>query len=186
MSDFEANRDRVLEELRLTLDEVDPAQVAAAVALLSRAERVFVIGVGREGLAGRGFAMRLMHLGFEAHWGWDDTTPALRDDDVVVMVNGSGNIGHLDYVFSRIRTTGAGTLVITGAPSEKTPSLASVALRVPGAVFRGTEPVVESIQPMGTLFEQATSMVLDLMVLELARVRHTDLASMVARHRNFE
>ena len=42
-----------------------------------RAPRIFCIGAGREGLAMRAFAMRLMHLGKPVHWIWDDTTPAI-------------------------------------------------------------------------------------------------------------
>ena len=39
------------------------------------AKRIFVMGVGREGIAARAFPMRLMHLGKEIYWILDDTTP---------------------------------------------------------------------------------------------------------------
>ena len=38
--------------------------------LILPVKRIFVMGVGREGIAARSFAMRLMHLGKEVHWIW--------------------------------------------------------------------------------------------------------------------
>jgi len=176
----------VVEELQATLARVDDAQFVAVAHVLALAERVFVIGVGREGLAARGFAMRLMHTGTTVHWGWDDTTPNVTADDVFVMVNGSGSIGHLDYVFGQVRPTGATTVVVTGVPDAATPRSADHVLTVPASVFHGTGDLVPSIQPMGSLFEQATGLVLDLLVLEVAARQGCALSELAARHRNFE
>ncbi len=177
----------VVDELRRTLARVDDAQFVAAAEVLSAAERVFVIGVGREGLAARGFAMRLMHAGTTVHWGWDDTTPSVAAGDVLVMVNGSGSIGHLDYVFGQVRAAGATTVVVTGVPDAATPRAADHVLVVPGSVYRGdANSLVPSIQPMGTLFEQAVGVVFDLLILEVAARRGLTFAALAARHRNFE
>ena len=35
--------------------------------LICKAKRIFLMGVGREGISTRGFAMRLMHLGKKSH-----------------------------------------------------------------------------------------------------------------------
>src|SRR5690606_3029711 len=99
MTALTQHAETVVAELRATLARVDDGEFEAVASVLADAPRVFVLGVGREGLAARGFAMRLMHTGTTVHWGWDDTTPNVTADDVVVIVNGSGAIGHLDYVF---------------------------------------------------------------------------------------
>jgi 6-phospho-3-hexuloisomerase len=57
---------------------------------------------------------------------------------------------------------------------------------VPASVYRGTGDLVPSIQPMGSLFEQATGLVLDLLVLEVVARKGRALADLAARHRNFE
>jgi 6-phospho-3-hexuloisomerase len=176
----------VVDELRATLARVDDVQFTAVADVLAAADRVFVIGVGREGLAARGFAMRLMHTGTTVHWGWDDTTPNITSGDVLVMVNGSGSIGHLDYVFGQVRATGATTVVVTGVPDAATPRAADHVLVVPASVYRGTGDLVPSVQPMGSLFEQATGVVFDLLVLEVAARRGLTFADLAARHRNFE
>lgn len=176
----------VVDELAQTLERVDEAEVEALVTALDEASRVFVLGVGREGLAARGFAMRLMHLGLAVHWGWDDTTPNVAAGDLFLHVNGSGTIGHLDYVFGEVRSTGATTAVVTAVPEAPTPRAADLTLSVPATVYRGAGDLVASIQPMGSLFEQATGVLFDLLVLRLAERRGLSFADLAARHRNFE
>lgn len=173
-------------EIADVLQRVDEKQIADVVATLTAAPRAFVLGVGREGLAARGFAMRLGHTGLETHWGWDDTTPAVENEDVFVLVNGSGEIGHLDYVFAQVKATGAKTIVVTGVPEAHTPQNADLILAVPASVYKGRGDLVPSIQPMGSLFEQSTLITLDLVVLMLAREKNLTFSDLAARHRNFE
>ena len=78
--------------------------------LIIKAGRIFVMGVGREGIAARAFAMRLMHLGKEVHWIWDDTTPGMHEGDLFIAVNGSGEIGHIAYTVKEAAKTGAFTV----------------------------------------------------------------------------
>ncbi|MFV0253191.1 MAG: SIS domain-containing protein [Beutenbergiaceae bacterium] len=186
MTWFQDDARTILGELGQTFDRIDAAQLDRVVEILAAAGRVFVIGVGREGLAARGFAMRLMHAGLEVHWAWDDTTPGIGTGDVLLMVNGSGSIGHLDYVFGQIKPTGATTIVVTGVPQEATPQAADAVLQVPATVFHGRGDLVPSIQPMGSLFEQACMVTFDILVVRVAERRRTDAAAMTARHRNFE
>lgn len=65
----------ILDEHRLAFEKQDLKEVVDLMNAIERANRIFVMGVGREGTASRAFAMRLMHLGKEVHWIWDDTTP---------------------------------------------------------------------------------------------------------------
>ncbi|MDR1237656.1 MAG: SIS domain-containing protein [Propionibacteriaceae bacterium] len=176
----------VVAEIGRAIARVDDTQFCAPAVLIEWADRNFDIGVGRAGLAARAFAMRLMHLGFTVHLGWDDTTPNVRPDDVLVMVNGSGRIGHLDYVFGKVAQLGAKTLVVTGVPDADTPRAATVALQVPAAVYLGEGDLVSSIQPMGSLFEQCVLITFDLLILELADRSGLGFADLAARHRNFE
>ena len=69
----------VLNEHREVFEKQDLDEVTLFMEQIRKAERIFVMGVGREGIAGRSFAMRLMHLGKEVHWIWDDTTPGMHE-----------------------------------------------------------------------------------------------------------
>ena len=164
-----------LDELRETIEEI------------IKADRVFIMGVGREGIAARGFAMRLMHLGKETHWIWDDTTPGMGENDLFIAVNGSGKIGHIHYVVEQAKNTGARILVVTGNPNEKTPLLADKTLFVPAAVFNGTDTrCIESIQPMGNLFEQHLFLLFDMIIMLSEKDLNLSHELMEKRHRNIE
>ena len=173
-------------EITTVLEQVREDEIQAAVDAISQAKKIVVIGVGREGLSARGFAMRLAHLGLNSPWGWDDTAPNLGPGDVLIMVNGSGCIGHLDYIFQKVHQAGAKSVVVTGVPGEHTPRQADVCVWVPATVYGGKGDLVPSIQPMGSLFEQCTWIVFDVMILVLSQKLNQSFAQMAARHRNFE
>jgi 6-phospho-3-hexuloisomerase len=151
------------------------------------ARRIFVVGAGREGIASRAFAMRLCHLGKETHWVWDDTTPSMEEGDLFIASSGSGKIGHIHYIASQAKKSGALVAVITGTPFEKTPSIADVVVFVPACAYNGTDNrVVPSVQPMGNLFEQHLFLLYDIIVLLLEKNMNLKHEELEARHRNVE
>ena len=156
------------------------------VGLIAGVKRVFLIGVGREGLSTRAFAMRLMHLGKEVHWIWDDTTQSICKGDLLLATSGSGEIGHIQYVVERAKSNGAEVAVITGTPDRRTPQIADCVLWVPACVYHGKENVVPSVQPMGNLFEQCVLIAFDIIVMQLAERLKQSKQDMEARHRNVE
>ena len=129
----------ILEEHRNVFEAQDTEELEKFLDYLKEVKRVFVMGVGREGIAGRAFAMRLMHLGKEVHWIWDDTTPGMCAGDLFVVISGSGKIGHIHYTAKQAKKTGASLAVVTGGPRGKTAQLADCRLFVPAAVFNGTD-----------------------------------------------
>jgi len=177
---------RAVAELGQVAERLDEGEITAFMEAIRRAPRIFCIGAGREGLATRAFAMRLMHLGKQTHWIWDDTTPAIGRGDLLIATSGSGAIGHVDYVVDRAKAQGADIAVVTGDPAGPTPRKAQTVLWLPAAAFKGKADVVESAQPMGTLFEQALLILFDQIVIALAVQLSMTWETMVARHRNLE
>ncbi|MBQ6375027.1 MAG: SIS domain-containing protein [Clostridia bacterium] len=178
---------RVLEEHRRAFEIQDIGELERLMAAIVAADRIFVMGVGREGIAARAFAMRLMHLGKEVHWIWDDTTPGMAKGDLFIVVSGPGQIGHIHYVAEKGKAAGATLAVITGAPRQKTPMMADLTLFVPAQVYNGTdERCVPSVQPMGALFEQHCFVLFDIIIIMLEQSLKLDHAAMESRHRNIE
>ena len=178
----------ILQELRRVFEELKEASLTAFVETIKSHNRIFFIGVGREGMVTRAFAMRLMHMGKSIFWVWDDTTPAMEKGDLLVATSGSGEIGHIDYVCRKAKEHGAFVCLITGSPSGDTAKhTADQILFIPAAVYLGKDEVVPSCQPMGNLFEQTTLLILD-MVIMLIENSEPDIsfASMARRHRNVE
>lgn len=177
----------VLREHQEVFEAQDPEELLDFIHAVMEAGRVFIAGAGREGIAARSFAMRLMHLGKETHWIWDDTTPGMRDRDLFLAVDGSGRIGHMDYLIRQALQTGAKVGVITGAPMEAIPQAADCVLFVPAAVYKGEDArVVKSEQPMGNLFEQHLFLLFDIIVMLLREEMGLSYEQMESRHRNIE
>lgn len=168
---------------RLNLDSLEEF-----LEVIEKHYRIFTIGVGREGLATRAFTMRLMHMGKEVHWIWDDTCPAIREGDLLIATLGDGQIGHLHYICERAREAGAYVVIVTGSPSGKTAqNIANQVFFVPAAVYRGKDKVVESAQPMGNLFEQTLFVIFDMIIIMLeGRNEQISFAAMSEMHRNVE
>ncbi|HCR43747.1 MAG TPA: 6-phospho-3-hexuloisomerase [Ruminococcaceae bacterium] len=165
----------------------DIKELGTFLELIKNSKRIFLMGVGREGISTRGFAMRLMHLGKEAHWIWDDTTPGMHEGDLFIATNGSGKIGHITYVVEQAKKAGAKVAVVTGSPHQTCPKLADFTLFVPAAVFNGTdERAVPSVQPMGNLFEQHLYMLFDIIIMMLEDELQVSNTEMEGRHRNIE
>ena len=177
----------VLAEHRAVFAAQDEAELEIFIQEIMAAQRIFVTRAGREGIAARSFAMRLMHLGKETYWLWDDTTPGMKAGDLFLAINGSGKIGHIDYLLDQAGRTGARRLVVTGAPAERTPQEAEQVLFLPACVYKGTDPrVIRSVQPMGNLFEQHLFLLFDILVILLEERMKVTPAAMESRHRNIE
>jgi 6-phospho-3-hexuloisomerase len=173
-------------ELEKVFDKIDDSQVAAFIEAIRNAKRIILIGAGREGLATRAFTMRLMHLGLDAHWIWDDTTPGIGQGDLLIATSGSGEIGHIHYVVETAKKRGAGIALVTGDPHKRTAEIADLILFVPASVYLGSADVVLSVQPMGNLFEQALLITFDMIIIILRDRLEITLEAMEKMHRNLE
>ena len=177
----------ILKEYAEVFDRLDDKLVDEFIELLKKHDRIFFIGVGREGMMTRGFAMRLMHMGKEAHWIWDDTTPGIQEGDLLVATNGGGDIGHINYVCEQAKNAGATIAIISGSPSGSCSKYADFMFFIPACVYRGKDEVVPSIQPMGNLFEQCLLIVSDLIIMKMVdEDPEQSFEKMSARHRNVE
>ncbi|TCS81234.1 SIS domain-containing protein [Muricomes intestini] len=179
---------RILEEHRQVFEKIDQDGMREFINEVKNHNRIFLIGVGREGMATRAFAMRLMHMGKEIHWIWDDTTPSIGEGDLLIATLGDGRIGHINYICERAKEAGAMIYTVTGSPSGNTAkNVADKVFFVPAAVYRGTDDVVPSFQPMGNLFEQCLLIIFDMIVMMIvSETPELSFEKMSHRHRNVE
>ena len=179
---------KIIDEYRQVFELLDETGLRRFIEKVKASQRVFCIGVGREGMMTRAFAMRLMHMGKEVHWIWDDTTPHIGEGDLLIATLGDGRIGHIDYVCRRAKEAGAYIYVVTGSPSGETAAdVADDVFFVPAAVYRGTDPVVPSFQPMGNLFEQCLLITFDIVIMMIVdETPELTFEKMSHNHRNVE
>jgi 6-phospho-3-hexuloisomerase len=180
--------DPLLDELRRALHSANPDDLDQARRLVLGARRIFVAGKGRSGLQMEAFAMRLMHLGLSTHVVGDVTTPGIASGDLLVIGSGSGRTASLVCHAERAHQLQVPVLLFTAAQDSPIHAFADGIVRIDAPTPKIDEDYAfqASILPMGSLFEQALGLLLDLIVLMLMRDLDVDGGQMFSRHANLE
>jgi len=146
--------------------------------------RILVMGAGRSGLVGRAFAMRLLHLGYNAYVLGETIVPAIREGDIVIAISGSGKTKLIVTAAEAAKEAKARLIAVTSYPDSPLGRLADLVIEVPGRTKYSNETdyfarqilgMTEPLAPLGTLFEDTTMIVLDGIVAELMiRLKKTE------------
>ncbi|MFB5191236.1 6-phospho-3-hexuloisomerase [Alicyclobacillus fastidiosus] len=176
----------IVNEIEAVLRHLDTDRVNDIALRLVQAPRIFVVGEGRSGLMGRAFAMRLMHLGATSFVVGETITPAIQADDVLVAISGSGKTEQVVRVSEKAKSAGA---MVVGVSTNALSDLAAVAdtlLLIPAATKYRAAGEQESVQPLGSLFDQCVHVALDAISLRYAAANREDNGSAFVRHSNME
>jgi len=183
---YESNYRRILEELDFVLSNVDAAEIDALADEILSARTVVVVGAGRVGMAGRGFAMRLGHLGLRAYALGDSTLPSIGPGDLLLIASGSGETQTILDIALIGKRNGARLGLITGRRDSRIGRLADVFIEMRVPTKAGAVQGFSTIQPMTTLNEQALQILFDAMVLRLMTKTGETEETMWNRHSNLE
>jgi len=155
--------------------------------MIEAAERIFCAGAGRSGLAVRGFAMRLMHLGKTVHVMGDVTTPGVRTSDLLIVASGSGRTASLVAAVEKAKEIGVKVLLLTIDPDSPIGKMAdfSVKFPAPSEKVKGGGYAV-SIQPLGALFEQSLLIFMDSLIVTIMNRSNQTSSIMFKNHANLE
>jgi 6-phospho-3-hexuloisomerase len=175
----------VLAENRHVLEKIDHASVESLAKAILEAERIFVAGEGRSGLAIRMVAMRLMHLGRQVHVVGETTTPSLRKGDLFLVCSGSGKTGTVAILTTTAKNAGAMVVAITAEHGSPVASAAHLVVRIEAAAKQDLSGIY-SKQFAGSLFEQAALLLFDAMFHVLSRRLEKDPRTLWRQHANAE
>ncbi|KAJ0969210.1 hypothetical protein J5N97_022087 [Dioscorea zingiberensis] len=157
--------------------------------------RIFVHGVGREGLMLRALCMRLYHLGLPAHPVGDVTTPPASSGDLLIASAGPGGFSTVDAICRVARSAGARVVVITAQPESGSEArrCADAVAYLPARTMadeeedeRGSDAPRGVKLPMGSLYEGAMFVLFEMLVLKLSDVLGLTPAQLRFRHTNLE
>ena len=173
--------DAILDENRHLLQDLDKEAVDALVRRILTARNVFCSAHGRSGFILRCFCMRLMHLGSNAHFCGETVTPALGREDLLIVLSGSGETPSTVEAVRSAKERGTYTIGILGNLDSSIGSLVDGSVHLPGTtkLCRKSEP--QSVQMSGSLFEQASFLLLEAVVLALYQ-ETIDMGSVSPRH----
>ena len=153
---------------------------------IAAARRIALYGAGREGLAIRGFAMRLYHMGRDAHVVGDMSTPPIGPGDLLIVTSGQGALPTADTFLDIATAAGARTAIVTAQPAGRSAEKAEIRVVIPAQTMADDRGTRVSVLPMGSLFEFAETIFFELVILKLRERFGENAESMRARHTNLE
>ena len=146
----------------------------ATAALAGPGHRWFTAGQGRSGLVAAMVAMRLMHVGHDAHLVGEATAPSIRAGDGIILFSRSGTTPVTVSQAQTAGSEGATVLAVTENAASPLAQAAKLVLRVPAG---------PSQQFGGSRFEQSALVLLDAIMFSLAPAPESQ-RTMQYRHDN--
>ena len=181
----------VKEEIKRIIDwmgaqELDDQQIEAVVKEIlstqddkgNNIKKIFVAGWGRSGFVGEAFAMRLVHLKFNARYITEATLPALNKGDLFFVISGAGK--SLKGQIETALEIGTKLISVTSLAGSIGARLADIKFIIPGrkedeegAALNFFERQMKGIPvfPLGTAFELLTMVVLDAIIAKIGAIK---------------
>lgn len=185
MDDVRTAAQQALDELAQCFDGMQADAPLVLAQEMLEAKTIVCFGMGREGLMVRAFCMRLMHLGLDAHMAGDVTTPPIGPGDALFLSTGPGDLLLARSMMELARDAGARVIAITAQPDGPDLRLVDRVIHLPAQTMADDQGS-ESVLPMGTAFEIAMLVFLDLVAIELRRRTGQSMDDLRARHYNLE
>ena len=183
---FRSRLHAIISELQSVLNQVDVRSVDELAQGLLRARKIFIYGQGRTGHVSRTFAVRLMHLGMNAHFVGETTTPPITRRDLCLVNSGTGQTRFVYHVAAAAKEAGARLATITAHPEARIAAMADIVVVIPAPTKGEVNRNKTTRQPPGSLFEQATLLLMDTLVLVLMDRLHLTSNKLAKRHTNIE
>lgn len=174
----------VVDEVNEVMALVDETQLVAAEKIIDKNKRIFILGAGRSGLMAKGFAMRLMHIGYSVFVIGETITPSIQAGDVLVSVSGSGKTGSVLDPSKKAKENGVKLVAVTSDANSPLGQIGDATIVVPGATKSGDG--VKSIQLLSTLFDQSVHITLDVLCLMLSYRDNISNETAKSTHSNME
>jgi len=168
----------ILNEVKTAIEKVDDSKVDEIVDAIIAAKTIFIYGVGRSGLVGKSFAVRLVQMGLDVHFVGDMTTPIVESNDLVIIISNTGETMSAVQTANIVRRIGAKVVCVTSAAHSKLGSASNIILEITPC----RDEQRKKYAPLGTLFEVATLIMMDSLVPMLMTRLNQNEGSLRRRH----
>nr|WP_279232995.1 SIS domain-containing protein [Fonticella tunisiensis] len=145
-------------------------------------KRIFVDVEGRSGLMGKGFAMRLMHLGYTVYSVGETITPAVDKGDIYFSISSSGESDNVVVNTKKAKNKDCHVIVVTSKEISTLAALAEKVLIVPGTTKGDDGEQTKSVQLLSSLFDQSLHIVLDALCLMLSYKNNISNSEATSKH----
>ncbi|MFL0248874.1 6-phospho-3-hexuloisomerase [Clostridium neuense] len=178
----------ILKELTQNCQYINYGDLNCLVDEIKKANRIYLSGKGRSGLAISAFANRLMHLGFKVSLIGEVTTPHTKENDLLIIGSGSGETESLVSLAKKAKKIGLKIALITMDVESSIAKIADIIIVLPGVSpkLKNERMYIKSIQPMGSAFEQISFLTYDAIVLQIMNEIGETSDEMFSRHADLE
>lgn len=188
----------IASNVKTVADELDYSEVEAFITEILTAQksdkRVFILGAGRSGLVAKGFAMRLMHLGFNVYVVGETVTPAVESGDLIIAISGSGETRSINEMCALAKAKGTRLAIVTSNKESTLGQISDTIVVIKGRTKTSDMDFMErqvvgshiSFTPLGTMFEIATMVFLDGVIAEIMAITEKSEEEMRGRHATLE
>ncbi|MGQ9472641.1 MAG: 6-phospho-3-hexuloisomerase [Candidatus Caldatribacteriaceae bacterium] len=147
--------------------------------------RIFVWGRGRSFLILKGFAMRLMHLGYTVHVVGEVTCPSIQEGDLFLCASGSGTTSSVLLFAEKAKKMAAKTVGIVGRPNTPLHDVLDEVVTFHPEIISPSSQL--TTQGGGTRFEHSLFLFLDACILKMIASREEESYRLMMRlHANLE
>lgn len=179
---------KIANEVSEVLKQVPPGESEELAKKLHHAKRIFVVGTGRSGLIGKVFAMRMMHSDYIIYVVGETITPSIESGDLLLIISGSGSTGSLRQYAVKAQEVNATVALVTTNKNAAIGRLSNCTVCIPAATKKRLASEPETIQPLGSQFDQTAHLLLDAVVVYLLQQHPEghDHTAMNQKHANLE
>ena len=169
--------EHILEAVKKTF-EGDVENTERFVDSIIGARKVFIYGVGRSGLISKAFAIRLVQMGLEVFFVGETITPIVEEGNLVIIVSYSGETMSAFQTAYIVRRVAAKVVTITAHPHSKLAGASSFVIDI----HPPKTDESKRLAPLGTLFEIATMIYFEGIVVMLMEKLGQSEGSLRKRH----
>tara|TARA_B110001454_G_C12671691_1_gene414035 strand:+ start:573 stop:1175 length:603 start_codon:yes stop_codon:yes gene_type:complete len=195
---YQKNTSIIIDEISNTLLNIPQSQTHNLINQIIKANRIFLLAIGRVNLALQCFGKRLSHLGCKVELVGSLTEKPASKKDLLIVASGSGESIIPLHISKKAKSVGCKILHITSSKKSSIRSIADyvVELKAPTKIvskIKFKESLSDSasktkisIQPMSTLFDQALHIYGDIVSMQIIEKLRINKINLWKNHSNLE
>ena len=176
----------IIKECELVLKSIDPQSVEQLLDEIEKADKVFVVGVGRVLLSLQAIAKRLNHLDIKTYCVGQIDEPPISEKDLLLVGSSSGETIIPVSIARKAHELCARIGYMGASPDSTVRKIADFYVQIPTRRSNDSSAVIISQQPMTTLFEQVLLLFGDAITLMLMERKGLKEKDVLLKHANLE
>ena len=195
---YQKNASIIIDEISNTLLNIPQSQTYNLINQIIKANRIFLLAIGRVNLALQCFGKRLAHLGIKVELVGSLTEKPATSKDLLIVASGSGESLIPIQIVKKAKSIGCKIFLITSAKKStikkmsdfcveiKTPTKNDINKNLNESLYDRASKMQKSVQPMSSLFDQVLHIYGDIVSLGIIEKLKINKNKLWKHHANLE